>query len=248
MLLEICANSVESALAAQNGGADRVELCDNLFEGGTTPSFGAIFQARKLLSINLHVIIRPRGGDFFYNSNEKEILKHDIKECKNQGVDGVVFGMLKPDGNIDKDYCSQLIELAYPMKTTFHRAFDMVKNPYECLEDIITAGFDILLTSGLQNKAELGTELIADLIDKSKNRIAIMPGSGINENNILEIAKKTNASNFHVSLRKTIESRMIFRNNTIKMGGIQDISEYLISVTDENRVKNIRKIINEYYS
>lgn len=243
MLLEICANSVESSLAAEKGGADRVELCDNLLEGGTTPSIGAIKQARKLLSIKLHVIIRPRGGDFLYNPTELEIIKHDINECKNQGVDGVVFGMLKPDGSIDKNICSQLVDLSYPMKTTFHRAFDMVKDPFESLYDLISIGFDILLTSGLQNKAEQGSELITELIDKSDNKIDIMPGSGINEENILQIAKKTKAKNFHVSLRKTIDSQMIFRNDFIKMGGVQGISEFQSSITDIDRVRKIRSIL-----
>lgn len=244
MLLEICANSVESSLAAEKGGADRVELCDNLLEGGTTPSIGTVIQARKFLSIQLHVIIRPRGGDFLYNPSELEIIKHDIKECKNQGVDGVVFGVLKPDGCIDNEICSQLINLSYPMKTTFHRAFDMVKDPISSLKDLISNGFDVLLTSGLQNKAEQGCEMIAKLIHMADNKIDIMPGSGINEDNILDIATITKAKNFHVSLRKIIDSQMIFRNDFIKMGGVQGISEYQNSITDVDRVRKIKGILS----
>lgn len=243
MLLEVCANSVESAIAAEKGGADRVELCENLSEGGTTPSFGTITLARKQLSIDLHVIIRPRGGDFLYNSNELEIMKSDILECKKIGVDGVVFGMLTQDGKIDKALCRQFVDLAFPMKTTFHRAFDMVSDPFQSMDELISLGFDILLTSGFQNKAINGVHLISELVNRANNRISIMPGSGINEENILEIANKTLAKCFHVSVRKKTESKMIFRNENVKMGGIQDISEYQKNITDENRVKTIKDIL-----
>lgn len=243
MILEVCANSVESALAAEKGGADRVELCDNIPEGGTTPSYGAIAFARKCLSIDLHIIIRPRGGDFLYNSQELEIIKTDIIECKKIGVDGVVFGMLTTEGNIDKPICRQLVELAYPMKVTFHRAYDMVSDPFQSLDDLISIGFDILLTSGLQNKAIDGVKLIKELVKRANEKIIIMPGSGINEENILDIAKSTNAKNFHVSVRKNTVSKMIFRNENIKMGGIQNISEFEKSITDENRVKTIKNLL-----
>ena len=243
MFLEVCANSVESAIAAEKGGANRVELCDNLSEGGTTPSFGAIRIARKHLSIDLHVIIRPRGGDFLYNSLELEIMKSDILECRKIGVDGVVFGMLTQDGKIDKNLCQHFVDLAFPMKTTFHRAFDMVSDPFLSLDDIISSGFDILLTSGLQNKAINGIQLIKELVVQSNERISIMPGSGINETNVLEIAKKTLAKNFHISVRKISESKMIFKNENLKMGGIQQISEFEKSITDETKVKLIKDIL-----
>ncbi len=243
MLLEVCANSLESAIAAEKGGADRIELCENLMEGGTTPSFGTITNAKKHLSIDIHVIIRPRGGDFLYNSNELEIMKTDILECKKIGVDGVVFGMLTKDGKIDKSLCKQFVNLAFPMKTTFHRAYDMVSDPFQSLEDIIALGFDFLLTSGLQNKAINGIHLIKELIIQAKERINIMPGSGINEDNILEIANSTLAKNFHVSVRKNIGSKMIFRNENVRMGGIQQISEFEKSITDKTKVKLIKDIL-----
>ncbi len=243
MLLEICANSVESAIAAQNGGADRVELCENIPEGGCTPSSGSVFIARKKLNIDLHVIIRPRGGDFLYTQTELEIIKADIESCKKAGAEGVVFGVLTSEGKIDKEICSRLVELAYPMKTTFHRAFDMTSDPYQSLNDIIECGFDILLTSGMQNKAIDGINILKELVVLADDKIEIMPGSGISEENILEIATKTNARSFHVSVRKKIESKMIFRNETIKMGGIQAFSEFERLITDENSVRNIRNIL-----
>ena len=243
MLLEVCANSVESAIAAEKGGTQRVELCDNIPEGGTTPSHAVIALARKHLSIDLHVIIRPRGGDFLYSSLELEIMKQDIIAAKNLGADGVVFGVLTREGNIDKTVCRQLLEVAYPMRTTFHRAFDMVADPYASLEDIISLGFDNLLTSGLQPKAYDGIPLIKKLVEQAKERITIMPGSGINEDNIKEIATETKAKAFHISVRKKTASNMVFRNNTIHITGIEGISEYENSITDENRVKTIKELL-----
>jgi copper homeostasis protein len=245
MLLEVCANSVESAIAAEKGGAQRVELCDNIYEGGTTPSHGAIVLARKYLSIDLHVIIRPRGGDFLYSSSELEIMKQDIIAAKNLGADGVVFGMLTPEAKVDKTACRQLLELAYPLRTTFHRAFDMLENPFTALDDIIDLGFDILLTSGLQPKAFDGIPIIKKLVELATDRICIMPGSGITEENIKEIAIQTKAQAFHVSLRKKTESNMLFRNENIRMGGIAGISEYENSITDEMRVKTVIDILRQ---
>lgn len=243
MLLEVCVHSVESAIAAEKGGAQRVELCDNIPEGGTTPSQASIALSRKHLSIDLHVIIRPRGGDFLYSSLELEIMKQDIIAAKNLGADGVVFGVLTREGKIDKTASRQLLEVAYPMRTTFHRAFDMVADPYASLEDIISLGFDNILTSGLQPKAYDGIPLIKKLVEQAKERITIMPGSGINEDNIKEISLETKAKAFHISVRKKTASNMVFRNNTIRMGGIEGISEYENSITDENRVKVIIDIL-----
>ncbi len=243
MLLEVCVNSVESAIAAEKGGAQRVELCNSIPEGGTTPSSAAISLSRKHLSIDLNVIIRPRGGDFLYSSLELEIMKQDIMVAKTLGADGVVFGILTREGKVDKTSCHQLLESAYPMRTTFHRAFDMVSDPYNSLNDIISLGFDNLLTSGLQPKAFEGVHLIKQLIQQANGKINIMPGSGINESNIKEIALLTNAKSFHVSVRTKTDSKMIFRNLAIRMGGIEHISEYENSITDENRVKTIQEIL-----
>ena len=245
MFVEVCASSVESAINAEKGGANRIELCAGINEGGTTPSYGDINLAHKHLNIPIHVLIRPRGGDFLYSSLEVDIMKQDILMCKQLGVDGVVFGMLHQDGSVDKVWNKELLKLAWPMKTTFHRAFDMTNDPLKALEDIIELGFDIILTSGLQNKAYDGKLLIKELLINAKNRIIIMPGSGINEDNILEIAKITAATNFHVSLRKKIESNMKFRNPSISMGSVKEIGEYETNITDDLRVRNIVNILSK---
>jgi len=242
-ILEICANSVESAVMAQNGKAQRVELCDNIYEGGTTPSYGAILQARKELIIDLNTIIRPRGGDFCYSELEFEIMKKDIEFAKNSGVDGIVIGILNLDGTVDTIRTKQLVQLAKPMSVTFHRAFDVTKDPYIALIDIIECGCDRVLTSGHENKAIDGVSLIIKLVEKAENRIIIMPGSGINELNIKEIYQKTKATEFHASLRKNVKSKMKFRKEDIPMGGIKQIDEFEISVTDPERVKKMTQIL-----
>lgn len=243
-ILEICANSVESAIVAQTGGAQRVELCENIIEGGTTPSYGAIQQARKELLIDLNIIIRPRGGDFLYSEREFEIMCNDIKIAKDLGVDGVVFGCLLPDGSVDVLRTKQLVALSKPMKVTFHRAFDVSTNPFKSLEDIIECGCSRILTSGQQNKAIAGTELIKNLIAKANERIIIMPGSGIDESNIEEIYHKTGAIEFHASLRKVIKSKMGYKKEGVSMGGSSTLSEFENLITDPERVKKTMEILN----
>lgn len=235
--LEICANSAESAIMAQTGGAHRVELCDNILEGGTTPSIGSIKLARKYLSIDLNVIIRPRGGDFLYSDLEFEMMCTDIEIAKDLGVDGVVFGILLTDGSIDIERTKQLVAIARPMSITFHRAFDVCNDPFKALEDIIHCGCNRILTSGHQNKAMMGLPLIKNLIEKANNRIIIMPGSGIDETNIVEIFRYTGANEFHASLRSKVTSQMTFRNEKVNMGGTNTVSEFEIIVTDPKRVK-----------
>ena len=203
--VEICANSVASCLEAQKGGAYRVELCAGIPEGGTTPSYGEIVVARKLLNIKLNIIIRPRGGDFLYSDLEHQIMLHDIEMAKKLGVDGVVIGCLTADGEIDMQRNHELVNAAKGMNVTFHRAFDMCKDPFQSLEQIITLGCDTLLTSGQQPTAIEGVTLLKKLVDKANGRITIMPGSGVNENNIATIAQQTGASVFHFSARETIE-------------------------------------------
>jgi copper homeostasis protein len=237
--LEICVDNVESAMVAQYAGADRVELCNNLQEGGTTPGFGMISSARSNLCIGLNVIIRPRGGDFLYSDLEYEIMRREIEVCGECGVDGVVLGILLPEGEIDTDRTAKLVELARPMSVTFHRAFDMCNDPFKGLEDIIAAGANRLLTSGQKTKAEDGIGLINDLIAKADDRIAIMPGSGINTTNILNIARATGAKEFHLTGRKVTESSMIFRRRGISMGGSSDISEFSRKVADPDVIRSI---------
>ena len=202
---EICANSVESCLAAQDGGADRVELCAAIPEGGTTPSFGEIRQARNLLTkTRLHVIIRPRGGNFVYSATEVERMVADIEICRQLGVDGVVFGCLTPDGDVDKAVCQCLIASAQGMSLTFHRAFDRVKNPFVAMEDIIALGFNRILTSGQQPTAEQGISLLRELQERALGRITLLAGSGVNETNIARIQHETGIREFHFSAREAV--------------------------------------------
>lgn len=237
--LEICANSVASCLEAQKGGAYRVELCAGIPEGGTTPSYGDIAVARELLTqTKLNVIIRPRGGDFLYSDLEQKIMLKDIEMCRKLGVDGVVIGCLTPDGDVDVQRNKELIDAAGEMSVTFHRAFDMCLNPFEGLEQIIELGCERILTSGQQPKAEQGIDLLKQLVEKAANRIIIMPGSGINEDNIAKIARETGATEFHLSARESIKSGMQYRNPNIKMGGTTVvIDEYAQLITSAKKVE-----------
>lgn len=237
IILEVCIDSVQSAIHAEKGGASRVELCDNLFEGGTTPSAGTIEVTRKNINIGLHVIIRPRGGDFLYSDLEFEIMKKDVLLAKQLGANGVVFGMLNADGTIDKDRNAVLVELAYPMSTTFHRAFDMTADPYQALEDIISLGMDRVLTSGQERTVPEGAELIAQLVEKAGDRIIILPGGGIDEFNIEKIVEATGVKECHVSGRKKVPSNMQFVNRRVFMGGELRLPEYEIAVTDPERIR-----------
>src|SRR5690554_2199592 len=176
--LEICANSVTSCIEAQKGGAFRVELCAAIPEGGTTPSYGEIAVARELLSIKLNIIIRPRGGDFLYSDVEHKTMLRDIEMTKKLGVDGVVIGCLTAGGEIDTQRNKELIDAAKGMSVTFHRAFDMCKDPFKSLELIISLGCDRILSSGQQPTAVEGMVLLKQLIKKADNRIIVMPGSG----------------------------------------------------------------------
>jgi copper homeostasis protein len=243
--LEICVDNVESAINAQIAGADRVELCDNLIEGGTTPGYGTIVSAKNNLDISLSVLIRPRCGDFLYTDLEYDIMRRDIDVCGESGVDGVVLGILLSDGAIDVERTEKLVELAYPMHVTFHRAFDLCHDPLRGIYDVLATGASRLLTSGQQDSAETGAELISQLVTRVGKKIIIMPGGGINVSNISSIAKMTGASEFHLSARKTAESDMIFRREGISMGSINGISEYSRKVTDPEIVRSIIKILNE---
>lgn len=214
--LEICANSVLSALTAQEGGANRVELCQNLDVGGTTPSLGQVWLARTGLSIGLHVLVRPRAGDFLYSDLEFQEMKGDILFCKETKCDGVVIGMLLADGQVDTGRMAELIELARPMQVTFHRAFDCSRDPFEALETIIGLGCDRLLTSGMKATATDGVETIAELVTQAKGRIDIMPGSGINEHNIKQIAESTGVTSFHTSAKIQLKSEMDYVNGDLE--------------------------------
>ncbi len=220
ILLEICLDSVESAVAAQEGGAHRVELCANLDVGGTTPPFSLIEEVRKRISIKLHVMIRPRGGDFCYSAQEFELMKNDINQAKQLKVDGVVFGILTKEKIIDSERCRRLVELAKPMSTTFHRAYDEVTEPFYALEDIVACGFDRLLTSGQKASATEGVELIALLVQKAGNRIAIMPGAGIHQGNINDIIVHSGINEVHIGTGVT-------KNGVVSSEKVRGIKEIL---------------------
>ena len=236
--IEICANSVVSCLAAQEGGAYRVELCAGIPEGGTTPSYGEILLAREKLGIKLHVIIRPRGGDFLYSSLEKEIMLKDIENVRRLGVDGIVTGCLLADGEVDIDFLKEMKAAAGTLSVNFHRAFDMCRNPYHALEQLIEAGCERVLTSGLRASAEQGIPVLKELIEQADGRIVILPGCGINEDNIVRIAQETGAEEFHLSVREAVQSDMKFRNPEVSMGGVVKTDEYEQAVTSAERVKN----------
>ena len=237
-LLEICAGSVESTIAARDGGAARVELCAALEVGGVTPSAGTIAQARKVNGIALNVLIRPRGGDFLYNANEVACMEQDIRTCKELGVDGVVIGALTADGNIDTATCRKLIAAADGMSVTFHRAFDMCCNPQKALEDIISMGCNRVLTSGQAATAEAGMPLLKGLVEQAAGRIIIMPGCGVNKQNATRIIAGTNCIEIHASARKSVGSNMVFRHAGVSMGS-PDSDEYARMETSKEEVKAI---------
>lgn len=235
--LEIIGFTIEGCIIAQSAGADRIELCSSPAEGGTTPSYGIIKAAREKLSIELFPIIRPRGGDFIYTEEEFNVMVSEVKLCKQLNCDGIVIGILNADGSIDKERCSKLIEQAYPLSITFHRAFDRVKDPFEALEDIISIGCERILTSGRKQSVENGISLITELMNKAADRIIIMPGSGLTAENIATVAKQTGATEFHSSARKFVKGEMQYFN--------EHLSETNEVITvDEAQVKSMKQILN----
>jgi len=236
--VEVCVESAEGALAAQKGGADRVELCANLLEGGTTPSAGAIEIARRDLTIELAVMIRPRGGDFCYSDAEFEVMRRDVEFAKSSRADTVVFGILLEDGQIDKERTAVLAAAARPLKVTFHRAFDMTRDPYTALEDLIALGIDRVLTTGQQNSLLEGIDLISELVKRAGNRIVVMPGGDIGRY-IRKVLNLTGAREVHIIGQTIIESRMRFRNERCFMGGELRPPEYAYKATDADVIRAI---------
>ena len=209
-IIEIATTDFTTTKSAVEGGADRIELCAALTDGGTTASYGTIKKCREAFDVQMFPIIRTRSGDFLYNDKEFEIMMDEIKLCKSLGCDGVVIGLLNKNGDIDIKRTSKLIEIAYPLEVTFHRAFDRCKDPFEALEQLIGIGCHRILTSGQQLTAPDGMGLISQLVKSADERIRIMPGSGVRKDNIKELAEKTGASEFHSSLRNKKETEMEF--------------------------------------
>ncbi|UZR93687.1 copper homeostasis protein CutC [Chondrinema litorale] len=243
-ILEVCAESVQSAIAAFEGGADRIELCSDLLEGGISPSAGLIKAVKKYCNIPVFVLIRPRGGDFLYDDEEKEIILHDIETAINIGADGIVSGFLNKDGTIDIDFTKRVVELTHPLPFTFHRAFDVAKEPFTALKQLIDMGVKRILTSGQKNTALEGASLIKKLIEDSDNKLQILIGSGINSNNILEILNKTGGNEFHASCRSEFNSKMEYIHPDVKMGKENTQGEYSIQITDIEKVKDIKKVLS----
>lgn len=245
MTIEIVVYTIAGALRAQEGGADRIELCDNPADGGTTPSYGTIEVVRQQVSMDVFVMLRPRGGDFCYSSYEFHAMKRDLIQCQRLSVDGVVFGILNSDGTIDKKRCKELIDRARPLRATCHRAFDMTRDPFEALEDCIEVGFDRILTAGQQPTAPQGADLIAELIRKANGRIAIMPGSGVNENTVGALVSTTRANEIHFSATAFEPSLMSYRNEKIAGMGSEVGMEFKLRTVDPERVRTMRKLASE---
>ena len=238
-IIEIATSDFVTTKSAVKGGADRIELCANLAEGGTTASFGTIKQCREVFDVSLYPIIRPRGGDFLYTDDEFAIMLQDVKLCKQLGCDGVVIGLLNADGTIDVKRTSILIEAAYPLGITFHRAFDRCKDPFEALEQLIEIGCERILTSGQQPSVVDGVELVTELQQKADERIIIMPGSGVRKENINMLADKTGCIEFHSSLRGKESSKMEFIHPAFK----DSIESYANNAISPDEVRALRNAL-----
>jgi len=237
MLLEIAAFNFQSALLAANAGANRIELCENAHEGGTTPSYGTLKLVKEKISIPVFPIIRPRCSDFIYSNEEFEIMVNDIQLCKQLGYEGIVIGLLNADGTVDTKRTTLLTELAYPLEVTFHRAFDRTVGAMQAMADIINCGCTRILTSGQVPNAIDGKELIKELIQQADERIIIMPGSGVRSNNIKTLADYTGATELHSSARQLVASTMTF--NQVSMNdSLQNIS------VDEIEIKSMLQQLN----
>lgn len=242
--VEVCTFSLESCVNAQTAGANRVELCAAMYDGGTTPSVGLIRLARELLSIELYVMIRPRGGDFLYSQQEFDLMKEEIRFVKESGADGVVLGILKADGTVDVERTRELVELAAPLKVTFHRAIDMTRNLEDALEDVIQAGCYRVLTSGGRNTVTEGLEQIEALAERAAGRIQIMAGSGVSAANTPSLLA-AGVDAVHLSGKSGRDSQMKFRNPDVFMGGVPGLPEYEQYYSD---VKKIEAVVKQVIS
>lgn len=240
-IIEIATSDFETTKAAVEGGADRIELCANLDEGGTTASYGTIYQCRESFDVLLYPIIRPRGGDFLYSDDEYEIILHDVKLCKQLGCDGIVIGLLNADGTIDIKRTATISEIAYPMGVTFHRAFDRCRDPFEALEQLIKTGCERILTSGQRPTAPEGVEMITALNNKADHRITVMPGSGVRKENIKMLAEKTGCTEFHSSLRSKTKSKMEFSHPAFE----NSEESYMNNAINPEEVRILRTLLIE---
>lgn len=237
MLLEVCAFNLQSSIIAEKVGAKRVELCENPADGGTTPSYGTIKQTREKIGISLYPIVRPRGGNYFFDEDEFAIIKQDILLCKQLGCDGISTGVSKGNGEIDTERLKRMVEWAYPMGVTCHRVFDATPDPRQALEDIITCGCERVLTSGQQPSAPEGINLLAELVLQADGRITIMPGAGVRSSNIETLVNGTSATEFHTSARMKAPDPVTFRNPAIL-----DATDWYIA--NEEELRKIMEVLN----
>ena len=243
-LLECATDSVESALAAAKGGADRLELCANLIIGGTTPTLALYDEVRSHSDIPLFILIRPRFGDFLYSDYEANVICREIEMFQKAGAEGVVIGSLNKDGSLNAEHMKRFIDSAKDMSVTLHRAFDMCADPFETLKQAKELGVNTILTSGQAPSSLEGIDLYEKLIEKAKGEISILAGGGIKASTIEKLLKQTSLTAFHMSGKIVVESGMEFRNPAVSMG-LPGISEYNIWLTDENNVREARRVLDE---
>jgi copper homeostasis protein len=242
MQLEICVDSVESAMAAERGGAQRIELCSDLLEGGITPSAGLLALVRKRVAIGLFVMIRPRGGDFCYTDAEFEVMQEDIRRAREAGADGIVLGVLNQHAQVDVERTRKLVELARPLPVTFHRAIDMTPDPCVSLKSVMETGAARVLTSGGVAKVTEGASVVARMVADARDRIRVVAGGGITPDTIVQVAEYTRSSEFHASLRSARPSPVDFHRRHVQMGEIRD-REYLRFVVEEEKVRALAGVL-----
>lgn len=241
-ILEVCADSVQSAVSAWEGGADRIELCSGLVIGGLSPSPALFKQVRRYTDLKIRTLLRPRFGDFCYDDYEFQTLKEEVEMFRDLGADGVVIGILNPDGTLNMEQMSELTDAAGDVGVTLHRAFDVCRDPYEALEQCVTLGIDTILTSGQKSSAWEGRSLLAELAEKAEGRIQILAGAGITPEIIGKLADCTGIRAFHMSGKKVTDSRMEFRREGVPMG-IPGFSEFEIWQTDEEQVRSAAGVL-----
>lgn len=241
--LEVCVDSVESALAAKQGGADRIELCANLVIGGTTPCAGLFEEIQKECGIRTHVLIRPRYGDFCYTDYEFRVIRREVRRFRKLGADGVVIGILKPDGTLNLEQMRVLMEEAGEMSVTLHRAFDVCRDPFETMEQAKELGICTILTSGQRNQCREGVKLLKELAAREEGKITIQAGSGVDAAVIRELQPLTGIRAFHMSGKRALDSSMIFRRRDVNMG-LPAFSEYEIFRTDPEKVREARRVLD----
>ncbi|MDO4293040.1 MAG: copper homeostasis protein CutC [Eubacteriales bacterium] len=242
-LLECCVDSVKSARCAKEGGADRLELCANLVIGGTTPSLALYEQIRESMDIRIHALIRPRFGDFLYDSDEADVICREISAFRKAGADGVVIGSLNPDGSLNPEQLKRFLDCAGQMSVTLHRAFDMCRDPFEALEQAKALGIDTILTSGQAASCLEGMELLQKLEAAAGTDIALLAGAGINEAAVRTLLAHTGLTRFHMSGKTVLNSRMQYRNPAVSMG-LPGLSEYEIWQTDSQAVRSVRALLD----